>query len=451
MPLYWPLKRSDLENYFDQNLGTAEEALAKLKAAGFRLIPELLAHAGPMYFTDRHEKDGRHLVIDIQLTTVNEQKYLKKLTASLINADIKEDYLNGTNTRLLDRLMDNTSWLNDPYDATQSRNVTKRYAQVEREFRQLTEGRDPRGREIAEQLSVRHWLGTPLDQRGMVSDEAKHKYTTRRSYDQLLPLSKIYEQLKANSMNTENLSYLHKQLLNLGFGEAMNADLEQKIKSKEKEFMIATTQEYNKQNVDYALHYKAGDKDEMYFFNKYDASMNDTKQTFYINKGSGITAKEAYNLMDGRAVHKQLENLEGEKYQAWLVLDKENKTENGNFKLRPFTEKWNYKPERAIDKMDIVGINEEGAREKLMKSLEKGNRHQVSAMKDGKEVKVWLEANPAEHRVNLTNYKGEAQRLEHFKKPELKNEVKKDQKQAQGQEDAPAKKQSRKKGAKLSV
>lgn len=49
-------------------------------------------------------------------------------------------------------------------------------------------------------------------------------------------------------------------------------------------------------------------------------------------------------------------------------------------------------------------------------------------------------ANPAEHRVNLTNWKGEAQQLEHYKKPEVKNEVRKDQKQTQGEEAALAKK-----------
>lgn len=260
---------------------------------------------------------------------------------------------------------------------------------------------------------------------------------------------KVSHLLNYKQMNTENLSYLQKQLLNLGFGEKLHEELESKIKNKEKEFTLTTSNEYNKQNVDYTLHYKAGEQNEMYFFNKYDARLNDTQQTFYLNKGSGITAKEAYNLMEGRAVHKQLENLEGEKYHAWIVLDKENKTENGNYKLRPFTDGWNYKPERAIDKLDIVGINEEGARDKLMKSLEKGNRHQVTAIKDGKEVKLFLEANPAEHRVNLTNWKGEAQRLDDYKKPELKNDAKQSQKQAQGQEDAPAKKS--KKSAKMKV
>jgi hypothetical protein len=252
-------------------------------------------------------------------------------------------------------------------------------------------------------------------------------------------------------MNTENLNYLQKQLLNMGFGEKSNQELEKNIKSGKKEFTLATDQEYNKQAVDYTLHYKAGDNNEMYFFNKYDASLRDKdmQHTFFINKGSGITAKEAYNLMDGRSVHKQLENLENEKYNAWIIIDKEHKTDNGNFKLRTFSDGWNYKPERAIDKLDIVGINEEGASEKLMKSLEKGNRHQVTAIKDGKEVKLFLEANPAEHRVNLTNWKGEAQQLEHYKKPELKNESKQSQKQAQFQEDAPGKKP--RKNAKIKV
>jgi hypothetical protein len=279
----------------------------------------------------------------------------------------------------------------------------------------------------------------------------------RNDHDPFMPLNLQESQayihlLKTNHvMNDQNLSYLQKQLLNLGFGEKVNDELEKNIKSGKKEFTLTTEQEYNKQSVDYTLHYKAGDQNDMYFFNKYDASLRDKdmQQTFYLNKGSGITAKEAYNLMEGRAVHKQLENLEGEKYNAWIIIDKENKTENGNFKLRPFTDGWNYKPERAIDKLDIVGINEEGARDKLMKSLEKGNRHQVTAMKDGKEVKLYLEANPAEHRVNLTNWKGEAQQLEHYKKPELKAENKKDQKQAQAQEDAPAKKP--RKSAKMKV
>ena len=51
-------------------------------------------------------------------------------------------------------------------------------------------------------------------------------------------------------MNTENLSYLQKQLLNLGFGEKLNEELEKNVKSGKKEFTLTTEQEYNKQAVD---------------------------------------------------------------------------------------------------------------------------------------------------------------------------------------------------------
>ncbi|OCX54340.1 hypothetical protein BEL04_08770 [Mucilaginibacter sp. PPCGB 2223] len=257
-----------------------------------------------------------------------------------------------------------------------------------------------------------------------------------------------YKQQNQYTMNTENLSYLQKQLLNLGFGEGMNKDLEKQIKSKAPEFTLDSTQTYNTDRADYQLYFKRGNESDMYFFNKYEAKTDgfDHTQTFYINKGSGMTAKEAYNLIEGRAVYKELENKEGDRYKAWVTLDtKGEKNEQGNYKMQTFSEGWNYRPERAIDKMDIVGINEPGAREKLMKSLEKGNRHQVTAMKDGKEVKLWLEANPADHRVNLTNYKGEAQQLEHYKKPEAKQQ----QKTAQGQEAAQEKKP--RKSAKMKV
>ncbi|MGF7072341.1 hypothetical protein [Mucilaginibacter sp. 3215] len=252
-------------------------------------------------------------------------------------------------------------------------------------------------------------------------------------------------------MNTENLNYLQKQLLNLGFGEKLNDELEKNLKAGNKKFKLTAENEYNQQKVDYTLYFKAGD--DRTFFNKYDASLQGKEEghTFYINRGGAITAKEAYNLLEGRAVYKQLESLDLEKYHAWVIIDKENKTDNGQNKLRTFTEGWNYKPERAVDKMDIVGINEEGNRDKLMKSLEKGNRHQVTAIRDGKEVKLFIEANPAEHRVNLTNWKGEAQQLEHYKKPELKNEPNKGNKRAQNQEDAPVKKQGKSKGTKMKV
>lgn len=220
------------------------------------------------------------------------------------------------------------------------------------------------------------------------------------------------------TMNTENLGYLEKNLLNLGFGEKMNEELQKHIKAEAPAFELKTTQEYDKKPVDYTLHFKRGDQNETYFFNKYEAATKDEKQTFYLNKGFGMTAKEAYNLLEGRAVHKQLETREGEKYMAWVELNKAEKTESGNYKLNTYGEKYNYDPNRGLKHLDIVNSDPE----KLMRSLERGNRHQLTVNQQGKEVKIFIEANPKDHQINIYNNKGVPQKLEAYKKQEAKEE-----------------------------
>ncbi|WP_028788078.1 hypothetical protein [Terrimonas ferruginea] len=44
-------------------------------------------------------------------------------------------------------------------------------------------------------------------------------------------------------------------------------------------------------------------------------------QTFYLVRGNAITSKEAFNLLESRAVNKGLVNKEVEKYNAWVQLD----------------------------------------------------------------------------------------------------------------------------------
>lgn len=265
-----------------------------------------------------------------------------------------------------------------------------------------------------------------------------------------VPAIEVINTINQQKMNDQNLIYLQKNLLNLGFGEKMNEELEQQLKAGKPEFKLETTQEYNGQNVDYTLHFKAGD--DRYFFNKYDAALQgkEAEQTIFLNKGYGYSAKEAYNLLEERSVYKQFTNLEQEKYHLWAKINFKEMNERGTtHKLDTFSEGWNYRLERGIDKIDLVGMDSAQEREKLFKSLEKGNRHEVTARKDGEEVKILLEANPADHRVNVYNAKGIQQKLETFKKPELKAGKANEQTQ-QAKEDLPAKK-SRKQGAKQHI
>ena len=269
----------------------------------------------------------------------------------------------------------------------------------------------------------------------------------------LIPISKWetleeIQLLNINVMNTQNLEFLKKSLLNLGFGEKVNEKLETNINKKVPEFNLTAQHEFNQKKVDYTLHFKAGENQEMYFFNKFDATLNKGKekemdQTFYINKGNGVTAKEAFNLMEGRAVHKQLFNKDGEKYQAWLQLDNDNLTQNGNREIKKFNENYGFDIEQVISGKGIKEMATAEGQENLLRSLKKGNMQQITVEREGGEKKYFIAASPQYKTIDLFDHQMKKIKLEELLKPEQKQTTGKKQSEQQ-KEDAPAKKQSRK-------
>jgi hypothetical protein len=250
-------------------------------------------------------------------------------------------------------------------------------------------------------------------------------------------------------MNTQNVEFLKKSLLNLGFGEGLNKELEKAIADKEPEFTLGISHEFNHKRIDYLLNFKAGNQNDMYFFNRYDANLRhpenqakDVLQSFYINKGHGITAKEAFNLMEGRSVHKQLTNLENQKYQAWIVLDKDNLMDNGNKKIRQYHEKYGFDVEKVISGKGIKEMDDPKTRDELLRSLKKGNAQQITVAGDSGDKKYYMSANPQFKTVDLYD-----QQMNKVKREELlgtSNNASKSLQPAESKEETPQKKQSRK-------
>ncbi|TMI63040.1 MAG: hypothetical protein E6H07_16715 [Bacteroidetes bacterium] len=212
-------------------------------------------------------------------------------------------------------------------------------------------------------------------------------------------------------MNEKNLTYLEKNLLYAGFGETLNAQLAAEVKKQEPEFSLKLETEVNKQPVKVELYFKKSTETDMYFFNKYDVQMKvdrdnqQMQQAFYINNGHGLTLKEAYNLLNGRAVHKELENKEGEKYKAWVKLDFSEKDTQGNFKRQQFHENYGYNVADALAKYPIKELLDEKQKEDLIKSLQKGNAQIVTFEKNGTAEKLYVEANPQFKAVNVYDMK----------------------------------------------
>ena len=208
-------------------------------------------------------------------------------------------------------------------------------------------------------------------------------------------------------MNTKNLEFLKEGIKYLGFGEGLNNKLTEEVSSGKGEFQLRTENQYGREKVSYALDFKKSDQSDMYFFNKYSATLQgqengqDKSQTFFIKKNSGVTAKEAYNLLNGRSVNKDLTNQEGEKYNAWLQIDWNQKDNIGNQKFKMIHQAYGFNLDNVLSKHAIKELNDPTTKDRLMKSLERGNLHQVTFQRGDKEEKMFIEANPQFKAVNL--------------------------------------------------
>ncbi len=173
-------------------------------------------------------------------------------------------------------------------------------------------------------------------------------------------------------MNNENLEFLQESLKYLGFGEKqyaqpaiIGADRPGEQKSFELDFEAFYDAEHK---LEVTLYFRKSDQLDMYFFNKYVARLRsshdpelDKAQTFYISKGTGVTLKESFNLLQGRSVNKNLYNMEGVKYNAWIQLDFSEKDQHNNYKMKQYREQYGYDLEKTLENYPIRELQNIGA------------------------------------------------------------------------------------------
>jgi len=217
-------------------------------------------------------------------------------------------------------------------------------------------------------------------------------------------------------MNEKNLDYLVNQLKFTGFGEGHREDLIKKMEKQEPQITIFHQADFGKDKTVATLQFNKSQESDMYFFNRYSLMLKTSKnpdpikQTFYINNNqSNITLKEAYNLMDGRAVHKEITPKEGEKYKAWVQLDFKETDKNGNYKIKQFHQNYGFNLESSLSKYAIKELGNALAKSQLIQSLERGNKQTVAFLQNNTEQKIFVEASPQFKSVNF--YDGNMQRI----------------------------------------
>jgi len=274
----------------------------------------------------------------------------------------------------------------------------------------------------------------------------------------------ILSQQKLSDMNEQNFDYLKNQLKYTGFGEDHQRELREKMQEGKESFSIGHKTKFGDDQVNAVLNFKKSDQADMYFFNRYFVDLFSAKQqeslaqSFRVGRENNVTLKEAYNLLSGRAVHKDLSNKEGEKYHAWLQLDFKETNEFGDFKMKQFHQNYGFDLKEALDKHPIKEMGHEQSARELMQSLERGNRQLVVFAANGKEQNVYVEAAPQFKSLNF--YDNNLKRIQAntllqgaAEKQEASKEKKQDQKKGiNGEvgEGSAGRSRTRKKGHKIS-
>jgi len=209
-------------------------------------------------------------------------------------------------------------------------------------------------------------------------------------------------------MNEQNLDYLSRQIKFTGFGEGHDKDLKAKMESGVSDFVLTHGQDFGKDNAAATLHFRKSESTDLYFFNRFDLMVKNSqqpdpvKQTFYINpKQDNITLKEGYNLLSGRAIQKEHTPKEGEKYKAWLQLDFKETDKNGQYKTKQIHPNYGFDLEATIHRHPIKELNTVEGTRRLLESLERGNRQQVTYGEPGQDQKVFIEASPQFKSINF--------------------------------------------------
>jgi hypothetical protein len=150
-------------------------------------------------------------------------------------------------------------------------------------------------------------------------------------------------------------------------------------------------------------------------------------QTFFVERGRGFTVEQAANLIQGRSVFRDdLLNLGGQPYAAWVKLDFDSpKDKYQNYTTNQYhVPSYGFSTKEALEKFNIQELADATKAEKLMKSIENGNRPLITTVKDGQDVKLFMEASPRYRQVNFFQENGKPEKREQFlKEPQLDQKI----------------------------
>lgn len=202
-------------------------------------------------------------------------------------------------------------------------------------------------------------------------------------------------------MNEQDVKDLQEQIKFSGFQEDFTKEIKALLKKDRPQSAITTEKVMdNNDNLAVTLNFGKSEKTNKHYLNNYHVKMTKEngevmEQTFYRNFGSSISLKEAYNLMNGRAVYKtNLIGQDGERYNAWLQLDRTKADKNGNYKYHKFHDNYGFDVEAKLTERGYTQMNVTGDENYFVNAIKKGDIVLATRQENGQEIKEYVEANP---------------------------------------------------------
>ena len=219
-----------------------------------------------------------------------------------------------------------------------------------------------------------------------------------------------YEIRITHQKDQEQLQHHKDQLKYLGFGEGeqLRNDLKEGIDSHQRNFEIKAVANKTQlgNTVSFAIKYARLDQGDI-VLNSYDGNLTNDKganilQNFKVNKDNHFSAKEAINLLEGRAVKIAYTNpLTDLREQAFVKLNlSEEKNKSGNYNFQTFSKDYGINTRQIVEKSNLIFDRPE-QREKALKSLEQGDIVKVKISIEDKLIDAKAVLNPQYKTLNL--------------------------------------------------
>lgn len=220
--------------------------------------------------------------------------------------------------------------------------------------------------------------------------------------------------------NEKNLEYLQKLQTSLGFGEKLNGVLESAISRELPKFTLGISntlrplesKDVNAPKTDYiqyGLNFNRQKDGDAYFLNTIDVTLHKTgesvqrQQTFDLERDHRITALQAYKLLSGLSLEKDIyvrpqgadtDAKKSEKIKAWFKLQLDVKDAYGNHPLKVLRPEYGYQFENGIARYPLKGLDKEVTKSEGLQAMRNGNYWHTELAMGKKSIPVLVTPNP---------------------------------------------------------